>query len=75
MSEVKEYPKWIDHPSDVNRTTKDGTKVMERVLVHDAKEEAKVLGKVKYEDDPKKEDSGKKEEAKKEEVKKQWPNK
>ncbi len=44
---MSEYPKWVDHPTEVNRVCKDGTKVMERVLVQDAKEEAKVTGKEK----------------------------
>lgn len=35
-----EYPKWIDHPTKVDRVIKDGTEVMAKILVKDTKEEA-----------------------------------
>jgi len=58
----KEYPKWIDHPTNDRGTTRDGKRIPERVLVNDAKEEAKVLGKVEEKEDKKSEE-------------KKWPNK
>ncbi len=65
MAEVvnpKEYPKWIDHPTDEVGKTKDGKSIPVRVLVQDAKEEAKLLGKVDKDKETK-------------EPEKKWPNK
>lgn len=36
-----EYPKWIDHPTEEVAKTRDGKSIPKRILVKDAKEEAK----------------------------------
>ncbi len=38
------YPKWVDHPTEIEGKTKDGTPIPKRVMVADEKEE-KALGK------------------------------
>lgn len=35
----KEYPKWIDHPTDYVAITKDNKPIPKRILVLNAKEE------------------------------------
>lgn len=45
---VAEYPKWIDHPTQIDRVTKDGTNVMVKMLVKDAKEEAALIKKADW---------------------------
>lgn len=41
--EFKEYPKWVEHPTEVDFNTAKG-EVKKRVLVNNSKEEEEVTG-------------------------------